>query len=44
MCQENIDNPEDYDPLVDGENLVDIEPLEDDDEAFDDEPPSEFYK
>lgn len=44
MCQRNIDNPEDYDPLVDGENLVDVEPLEDDDEAFEDEPSSEFYK
>lgn len=37
--------PEDYDPIKDGEFLVDTEPLEDGDESWEDEDGSdEFLK
>ena len=37
--------PEDYDPVKDGEYLVDTEPIEEEDERWDDDEPSdEFLK
>ena len=37
--------PEDYDPEVDGEQLVDTDPIDDDDERWDDtETSDEFLK
>lgn len=40
-----MEDPEDYDPEVDGEILVDTEPIEDDDERWsEDETSDEFLK
>lgn len=37
-------NPEDYDPIKDGEQLVDTEPIEESEAWDDDEPSDEFLK
>lgn len=40
-----MEDPEDYDPEVDGDQVVDVDPLEDDDERWSEEESSdEFLK